>query len=120
MIDRKDYMKEPKENGYRSLHLIIAIPIFLHDQKKMMSVEVQFRTLAMDWWATLEHKIRYKKDIPDSPDMEASLLHCARSSYYLDLEMEEIFKSSIRKSEPEAAWMELYPEDAVAAAERAE
>ena len=62
LINRKDYIKEPKSNGYRSLHLIVEIPIFLHDEKKLMKVEVQFRTISMDWWASLEHKIRYKKD----------------------------------------------------------
>lgn len=62
LIMKKDYIANPKENGYRSLHLIIEIPIFLHDEKKMMKVEVQLRTISMDWWASLEHKIRYKKD----------------------------------------------------------
>ncbi|MBR0113990.1 MAG: GTP pyrophosphokinase family protein, partial [Firmicutes bacterium] len=53
LIARKDYIANPKPNGYRSLHLIIAIPIFLHNRKKMMKVEIQIRTLAMDWWASL-------------------------------------------------------------------
>lgn len=60
LIMKKDYIANPKENGYRSLHLIVEIPIFLHDEKKMMKVEVQLRTISMDWWASLEHKIRYK------------------------------------------------------------
>ena len=64
LLQRKDYIAEPKPNGYRSLHLIVETPIFLHDQKRMMRVEVQFRTISMDWWASLEHKIRYKKDLP--------------------------------------------------------
>ena len=59
LLKRKDYIAHPKENGYRSLHLIVQIPIHLHDQKKLMRVEVQFRTISMDWWASLEHKIRY-------------------------------------------------------------
>ena len=62
LIMKKDYIANPKENGYRSLHLIVEIPIFLHDEKKMMKVEVQLRTISMDWWASLEHKIRYKKE----------------------------------------------------------
>ena len=99
VIDRKDYMESPKPNGYRSLHLIVAVPIFLHDHKKMMTVEVQFRTMAMDWWATLEHKIKYKKDLPNLPEVEASLLHCAQSGFYLDKEMEEIYKMAIEASE---------------------
>ena len=65
LLQRKDYIAEPKPNGYRSLHLIVETPIFLHDQKRMMRVEVQFRTISMDWWASLEHKIRYKKDLPE-------------------------------------------------------
>ncbi len=64
LLQRKDYIAAPKPNGYRSLHLIVETPIFLHDQKRMMRVEVQFRTISMDWWASLEHKIRYKKDLP--------------------------------------------------------
>ena len=61
LVERKDYIANPKPNGYRSLHLIIETPIFLKDSKRYMKVEVQLRTLAMDTWASLEHKIRYKK-----------------------------------------------------------
>ena len=64
LIEVKDYIKNPKESGYRSLHLIIEVPIFLENEKKNMKVEVQLRTIAMDFWASLEHKLRYKKDIP--------------------------------------------------------
>ena len=63
LIQRKDYIQNPKPNGYRSLHLIVETPIYLHNQKKPMKVEVQFRTISMDWWASLEHKIRYKKNV---------------------------------------------------------
>ena len=59
----KDYIKKPKKNGYRSLHLIIQIPIFLSSEKRYMRVEVQFRTIAMDFWASLDHKLKYKKDV---------------------------------------------------------
>ena len=62
-IEMKDYIKNPKPNGYRSLHLIISVPIFLKDEKRDMKVEVQLRTIAMDFWASLEHKIRYKKNL---------------------------------------------------------
>lgn len=99
LIEKKDYMKNPKQNGYRSLHLIVALPIFLHDHKKMMTVEIQFRTIAMDWWASLEHKIRYKKNLPNLPEIEESLLRCALRSYYLDLEMESIYKAAIGESD---------------------
>lgn len=94
LIERKDYIKNPKENGYRSLHLIVEIPIFLQEGKKNMKVEIQLRTIAMDFWASLEHKIRYKKDIPE--DMTAylakELYSCAEQSAELDLRMENIRK----------------------------
>ena len=93
LIEKKDYIKNPKPNGYRSLHLIVEIPIFLHNQKKLMKVEVQFRTISMDWWASLEHKIRYKKDYVMTSEMEADLLDCAKSSAFLDARMERIYKS---------------------------
>lgn len=60
----KDYIKNPKPSGYRSLHMIVEVPIFLSKEKRYMRVEVQLRTIAMDFWASLEHKLRYKKDIP--------------------------------------------------------
>ena len=90
LIEKKDYMQNPKPNGYRSLHLIIAIPIFLHDHKKVMTVEVQFRTIAMDWWASLEHKIRYKKDLPELDHVNRELFECAQMSAQLDARMEKL------------------------------
>ena len=74
LLERKDYIANPKPNGYRSLHLIVETPIFLHDQKRLMKVEVQFRTISMDWWASLEHKIRYKKNLPEMEYVERELL----------------------------------------------
>lgn len=90
LIRRKDYIKNPKPNGYRSLHLIVEIPIFLHDQKKQMKVEVQFRTISMDWWASLEHKILYKKDVVISDDIKSQLYECAEAAAALDAKMEKI------------------------------
>lgn len=90
LLKRKDYIAHPKENGYRSLHLIVQIPIYLHDQKKLMKVEVQFRTISMDWWASLEHKIRYKKDVVITPEIEKELRECAEISDVLDRRMEMI------------------------------
>lgn len=87
LIEKKDYIKNPKENGYRSLHLIIETPIFLTDEKKMMRVEIQLRTIAMDCWASLEHQLRYKSGSADKNDMSAELLECARLSAELDLRM---------------------------------
>ena len=78
LLARKDYIEDPKPNGYRSLHLIVEIPIFLHDEKRMMKVEVQFRTISMDFWASLEHKIRYKKELPVNEEVENELYECAK------------------------------------------
>ena len=90
LIREKDYIRHAKPNGYRSLHLIVQIPIYLHDQKKLMRVEVQFRTISMDWWASLEHKIRYKKDVVITPEIEKELRECAEISDVLDRRMEMI------------------------------
>lgn len=92
LLQRKDYIAAPKPNGYRSLHLIVETPIFLHDQKRMMRVEVQFRTISMDWWASLEHKIRYKKDLaPEKAAyLEGELRQCAELSAALDQRMENL------------------------------
>ena len=68
MLQEKDYIAKPKASGYRSLHLILEVPIFLTQEKQFMKVEVQFRTIAMDFWASLEHKMKYKKDIEDAED----------------------------------------------------
>ena len=89
LIQVKDYIKNPKPNGYRSLHLIIEIPIFLKDEKKDMRVEVQLRTIAMDFWASLDHKLSYKKDIPEEEAklLRQELLECAQISADLDVRM---------------------------------
>lgn len=90
LLARKDYIEDPKPNGYRSLHLIVEIPIFLHDEKRMMKVEVQFRTISMDFWASLEHKIRYKKELPVNEEVEKELYECAIVSAELENRMERI------------------------------
>ena len=77
LIERKDYIKNPKPNGYRSLHIIVSIPVFFEEKKKNMKVEVQIRTIAMDFWASLEHQLKYKKDIDDEQDVIAELKACA-------------------------------------------
>ena len=92
LIKKKDYIKNPKPSGYRSLHLIVEVPIFLSDEKRMMKVEVQLRTIAMDFWASLEHKLRYKKNIePElSAELAKELAECADVSAALDIRMEKI------------------------------
>lgn len=77
LVNQKDYINEPKANGYRSLHLIIEIPVFFSDQKKMMKVEVQIRTIAMDFWASLEHQLRYKQIISNEEIITNELKECA-------------------------------------------
>ena len=86
----KDYIKNPKPNGYRSLHLILEIPIFLSTEKKYVKVEVQFRTIAMDFWASLEHKLKYKKEIGEAEDIAAELKQCADEISCLDNAMQSI------------------------------
>lgn len=90
LIEKKDYIKNPKPNGYRSLHLIVSIPIFLAHQKKEMTVEVQLRTIAMDFWASLEHQIHYKKNMVFTEAMEWELEECARISAELDERMDKL------------------------------
>ena len=92
LIERKDYIKNPKLNGYRTLHLIVEVPVFLHNRKKWVKVEIQLRTIAMDFWASLEHKLRYKKNIPTKIESEIidDLKDCAEISAKLDTRMEAI------------------------------
>ncbi len=98
LIEQKDYIASPKESGYRSLHLIVEIPIFLENEKRPMKVEVQFRTIAMDFWASLEHKIRYKKDIEPElmEELSKELTECALRCADLDHRMEGI-RNRIKK-----------------------
>ena len=87
LIEKKDYIKNPKPSGYRSLHLIVQVPIFLQKNKKMVNVEVQFRTIAMDLWASLEHKIYYKFE-GNAPDyISRELRECAEMVSSLDDKM---------------------------------
>ena len=103
LIERKDYIKNPKESGYRSLHLIVQVPIFLQDTKKLVYVEVQFRTIAMDFWASLEHKMRYKKNIPENhvKYLQDELYDCARQSAELDNRMQNIRNLIAEEAEEE-------------------
>lgn len=103
LIEKKDYIQNPKPSGYRSLHLIVQVPIFLQNTKKLVTVEVQLRTIAMDFWASLEHKMRYKKNI--SPDqvkfLQDELSDCARQSAALDERMQNIRNVIIQNSPEE-------------------
>ncbi len=90
LLREKDYIRHPKSNGYRSLHLILNVPIFLSSEKKYVKAEVQFRTIAMDFWASLEHKLKYKKDVADTDEIVGQLKACADSIELLDYQMQEI------------------------------
>ncbi len=92
LFRKKDYIQQPKPGGYRSLHLIVEVPIFLQNGKKIMKVEVQLRTIAMDFWASLEHKLRYKKSIPEeeADALAHDLFECAQMSATLDRRMEDV------------------------------
>lgn len=92
LIAKKDYIREPKPNGYRSLHLIIEVPIFLEHEKRPIKVEVQLRTIAMDFWASLEHKLRYKKDLSAAQlrFLSGEMKVCADQSAEWDRRMQNI------------------------------
>lgn len=90
VIKRKDYIAEPKENGYRSLHIIVKIPVFLSDRVEKIPVEIQMRTVAMDYWASLEHSLRYKNDFNDMKKYSDKLLECANTLAKTEEVMQEI------------------------------
>lgn len=100
LVEKKDYIKNPKSSGYRSLHLIVQVPIFLQNTKKLVTVEVQLRTIAMDFWASLEHKMRYKKNISTDQVkfLQEELSDCARQSAALDERMQNIRNVIIQNS----------------------
>lgn len=103
LVRKRDYIKNPKESGYRSLHLVVRIPIFLSDHTELVPVEVQIRTIAMDFWASLEHQLRYKSDQETTHVLRRRLQKCAEQSAKLDQEMQLIYREingsgSIEKS----------------------
>lgn len=90
LVEKKDYIANPKPNGYRSLHLIVTVPIYLEHEKRVMQVEIQLRTIAMDFWASLEHQLRYKKDFVFTEEMAQELRDCAQLSAQVDLRMDSL------------------------------
>lgn len=90
VLEIKDYIEHPKENGYRSYHMIIEIPVFFSNVKQSIKVEVQLRTIAMDFWASLEHSMKYKKDIKNSEEIADELKKCADLISDTDFKMQEI------------------------------
>ena len=100
VISVKDYIRHPKESGYKSYHMLVTVPIFLSDRIIDTKVEIQIRTMAMDFWASLEHKLQYKKNIPESQAkfLKDELYDCAQQSAALDKRMQNI-RNVIAESE---------------------
>ena len=100
LVKVKDYIQHPKSGGYRSLHLIVEVPIFLLNQKRPMKVEIQLRTIAMDFWASLEHTLQYKKNLSQfETDLIAKeLKDCADKSAALDIQMENLKNKILQES----------------------
>lgn len=92
VIEIKDYIRKPKLNGYRSYHMIVEVPVFFSDSKVFTRVEIQLRTVAMDFWASLEHRMKYKKSEADRPDIAAELKSCAEVIAATDARMQGIRK----------------------------
>ena len=92
LIEKKDYIANPKPNGYRSLHLILEVPIFLAERTQPVRIELQIRTMAMDFWASLEHQLRYKSDVEIPEHMSDDLKKCADVIAETDQEMQRIAK----------------------------
>ena len=90
LVTRKDYIANPKENGYRSLHLIVKVPVFLSERRLEMEVEVQLRTIAMDFWASLEHQLHYKTDFDGKDELVDELRRCAETISQTDNDMMKI------------------------------
>ena len=111
LIAQKDYIENPKPNGYRSLHLIIEIPVFFAESKKNVRAEVQIRTIAMDYWASLEHQLKYKNEVVEQEKIVADLTECAAIINNIENRMIEIRKdiesSSDILSEDEILYQKL-------------
>ncbi|MFC6206746.1 GTP pyrophosphokinase [Levilactobacillus tongjiangensis] len=98
ILNRKDYVSKPKPNGYRSLHLILAVPVFLAAGVEEVTVEVQIRTIAMNFWASLEHELSYKKNVQHQDELRHELVVKAELVHQLDQDMNAI-KNQIRAEE---------------------
>lgn len=101
LVKRQDYIATPNYNGYRSLHLDIKVPVYLSDRTEYVVAEVQIRTIAMDFWASLEHDLRYKADKSKLPKgINEEMLDCSNKIAEIDLKMQDMYKR-IQKSEAE-------------------
>ncbi|AMC94109.1 GTP pyrophosphokinase [Erysipelothrix larvae] len=91
LVEAKDYIKNPKESGYRSYHAIVNVPVFLAEETRKVPVEIQFRSIAMDFWASLEHQLRYKTHVECHDDIAQELIECAEIITDVDQRMQSIF-----------------------------
>ncbi|MDE6775838.1 MAG: GTP pyrophosphokinase family protein, partial [Ruminococcus sp.] len=91
VIKQKDYIKNPKQSGYRSYHLILNVPVHLSTHKTYAPVEIQIRTIAMDFWASLEHQLKYKPSAAITPEISEELRQCAERIAETDLQMQRIY-----------------------------
>lgn len=101
VLSIKDYIKHPKDSGYKSYHMLVSVPIYLSDSVVETKVEIQIRTIAMDFWASLEHGMKYKKDMPDAEELIAELKDCADVIAKTDLRMQDINQRLQTLSQPE-------------------
>jgi putative GTP pyrophosphokinase len=88
---RKDYISNPKSTGYRSFHIVFTIEVYINNQTKVVPVEIQFRTLAMDMWASLEHELRYKSNNELTDEQKFSLYNYSKDLYNIDLNMQKLY-----------------------------
>lgn len=91
VIKQKDYIKHPKPSGYRSYHIIVNVPVYLSSKKSYAPVEIQIRTIAMDFWASLEHQLKYKTSAAVTPEISEELRDCAERIAETDIQMQDIF-----------------------------
>ena len=97
LLKTSDYIKNPKPSGYRSLHIIVSVPVFWSGKMEIVPVEIQLRTIAMDFWASLEHQLRYKTKNELTDDLHGQLKNCAEKIAALDMEMQDIYYAKISK-----------------------
>lgn len=100
IINEKDYIRNPKPSGYRSYHVILQVPIHVGDKIQLIFCELQIRTLAMDCWANLEHRLKYKKQIPNQDGRESELKCCSEETLTTELDLQTI-QDMIREVEQE-------------------
>lgn len=101
VIRISDYIQNPKPNGYRSLHVIVTVPVFLSESTELVKVEIQIRTIAMDFWASLEHEFYYKLDEEKTLEMISELKNCADGIAEIDLRMQNLHRLITAPKQPE-------------------